>query len=79
MESTRTGIRLADYEAVVGREVIDELRVVADRVRNRRLQNINSTAVGGGTSAARAVSNRLETTQRQPQPRAIFRMGGPLL
>lgn len=50
MESTRAGIRLADYEAVVGRDVIGELRVVADRVRNRRLQNINSTAVGGGVA-----------------------------
>lgn len=50
MESTRAGIRLADYEAVVGREVIEELRVVAARVRNRRLQNINSTAVGGGVA-----------------------------
>jgi trehalose synthase len=50
MESTKTGIRLADYESVVGAEVLDELRVVADRVRGRRLQNINSTAVGGGVA-----------------------------
>ncbi len=41
-------IALKDYEAVVGAEVIDELRVVAERVRHRRLQNINSTPVGGG-------------------------------
>ncbi|MCI0695164.1 glycosyltransferase [candidate division KSB1 bacterium] len=43
-------IALKDYEAVVGAEVIDELRVVAGRVRHRRLQNINSTPVGGGVA-----------------------------
>jgi len=39
-----------DYEPIVGPEVIDELRVLADRVAGRRLQNINSTAVGGGVA-----------------------------
>jgi trehalose synthase len=34
----------------VGKEVIEELRVVADRVKHRRLQNINSTPVGGGVA-----------------------------
>ena len=43
-------IRLSDYEAVVGRDVIQELHVVADRVKGRSLQNINSTAVGGGVA-----------------------------
>lgn len=41
---------LKDYENIVGPEVIDELRVVADRVPHRRLQNINSTPVGGGVA-----------------------------
>jgi trehalose synthase len=50
MESTRDGKRLADYEAVVGREVLAELCVVAEHVRSRRFQNINSTAVGGGVA-----------------------------
>jgi trehalose synthase len=50
MESTRAGIQLADYESIVGAEVLDELRVVAGRVQGRRLQNINSTAVGGGVA-----------------------------
>ncbi len=50
MESSRAEIRLADYEGVVGAEVLDELRVVAERVRGRRLQNVNSTAVGGGVA-----------------------------
>ncbi len=43
-------IALADYEAVVGLDVLEELRVIAERVRGRRLQNINSTAVGGGVA-----------------------------
>jgi trehalose synthase len=50
MESSRAEICLADYEGVVGAEVLDELRVVAERVRGRRLQNVNSTAVGGGVA-----------------------------
>jgi trehalose synthase len=43
-------IRLGDYEEIVGRDVIQELHVLADRVRSRRLQNINSTPVGGGVA-----------------------------
>lgn len=44
------GVRLQDYEPVVGAEVLDELRVVAERVRGRCLQHINSTPVGGGVA-----------------------------
>ncbi len=43
-------ISLSDYEEVVGRDVIQELHLLADRVKNRRLQNINSTPVGGGVA-----------------------------
>lgn len=43
-------VSLQDYERVAGSDVIDELRVVAARVRHKRLQNINSTAVGGGVA-----------------------------
>ena len=43
-------IRLQDYEQIVGPEEIAELSVFAERVRNKRLQNINSTAVGGGVA-----------------------------
>lgn len=43
-------IRLAEYEEVVGGDVIQELHILADRVRHRRLQNINSTPVGGGVA-----------------------------
>lgn len=44
------GITLEDYKPVVGSEVVDELKVLADRVRHHRFQNINSTAVGGGVA-----------------------------
>ncbi len=44
------GIRLADYEEIVGREVIHEMHVLAERVKGRRLRNINSTPVGGGVA-----------------------------
>lgn len=50
MESTKAGIHLADYEPIVGTAVLDELRVLAGRVQGRHLQNINSTAVGGGVA-----------------------------
>ena len=42
--------KLKDYEEIVGPEVIEEIQVVADRVRGRCLQNINSTPVGGGVA-----------------------------
>lgn len=43
-------VALSEYEPIVGREVLDELRVLAESLRGRRLQNINSTAVGGGVA-----------------------------
>jgi len=43
-------IRLVDYEEIVGREVIQEMFILAERVKSRRLQNINSTPVGGGVA-----------------------------
>ena len=42
--------QLEDYRQVVGSQVIDELLMLADRVRHRRLQHINSTSVGGGVA-----------------------------
>jgi trehalose synthase len=43
-------VHLSDYQEVVGEDVIQELRILADRVKNRRMQNINSTPVGGGVA-----------------------------
>jgi trehalose synthase len=41
---------LQEYEQFVGREVIDELNLVASPLRGVVVQNINSTAVGGGVA-----------------------------
>lgn len=41
---------LEEYAAVVGQESIEELRILAGIVKGKRLQNINSTAVGGGVA-----------------------------
>jgi len=43
-------VSLRDYEFIVGTQVIAELQVVADRVKHRHLQHVNSTAVGGGVA-----------------------------
>jgi trehalose synthase len=43
-------VKLEDYADVVGCAVIEELRLLAGQVRGRRLQNINSTPVGGGVA-----------------------------
>ncbi len=42
--------RLQEYEEIVGPEMMQELYVVAAHVRRRKLQHINSTAVGGGVA-----------------------------
>lgn len=44
------GATLTDYREVVGSGVVDELSILAGKVRHRRLQHINSTAVGGGVA-----------------------------
>jgi len=41
---------LRDYEQYVGGEVIEELELVASRLSGVTVQNINSTAVGGGVA-----------------------------
>ncbi|MFB3775998.1 MAG: glycosyltransferase [Bryobacteraceae bacterium] len=42
--------RISDYEPVVGRQTLEELYVLADRVKGRGMQHINSTPVGGGVA-----------------------------
>jgi trehalose synthase len=41
---------LQQLQELLGSEVIDELRVLADRTRHLSLQNVNSTPVGGGVA-----------------------------
>lgn len=48
--------QLTAYEPIVGRQVIEELHFLAERLRPRRIQHINSTAVGGGVAE---ILNRL--------------------
>lgn len=43
-------VQLQDYQEAAGRGVIEELRVLAGRVKGRRMQHINSTPVGGGVA-----------------------------
>jgi trehalose synthase len=41
---------LADYRPIVGLDVIDELAALAGHLRGVRVQNVNTTAVGGGVA-----------------------------
>lgn len=42
--------RIKDYIPVVGESIIEELSLLADRLKEKAVQNINSTAVGGGVA-----------------------------
>src|SRR5512144_2561964 len=48
--------RLEDYEPIVGRPELDELRFLAQRLRGKTVKMVNSTAVGGGVAE---ILNRL--------------------
>jgi trehalose synthase len=43
-------VRIEDYAPIIGTAGIDELRLLANQLRGNTLQNINSTAVGGGVA-----------------------------
>lgn len=43
-------VQLQDYQEVAGPGVIEELRVLADRVAGRKMQHLNSTPVGAGVA-----------------------------
>jgi len=42
--------KIEDYIPIVGESVINDLRLLADRLKGRLVQHINSTAVGGGVA-----------------------------
>lgn len=42
--------KVDDYKAIVGENEIDDLQLLADRLKGKSIQNINSTAVGGGVA-----------------------------
>jgi trehalose synthase len=43
-------VHIEDYAPIIGTGGIDELRLLANQLRGNTLQNINSTAVGGGVA-----------------------------
>jgi len=43
-------IKIDDYIPIVGQSIIDEIRMLAAKMAGRRVQHINSTAVGGGVA-----------------------------
>lgn len=43
-------MRIQDYEPIVGRGTIEELRLLAARLTGKVIQNVNSTFVGGGVA-----------------------------
>lgn len=43
-------IKLEDYIPIVGQSAIDDLRLVASRLKGKVIQHINSTSVGGGVA-----------------------------
>ncbi|MBP7791968.1 MAG: glycosyltransferase [Candidatus Goldbacteria bacterium] len=43
-------VNIRDYEKIVGKVTIDELYMIAEKLKGKTIQNINSTAVGGGVA-----------------------------
>ncbi|MBN2098755.1 MAG: glycosyltransferase [Dehalococcoidia bacterium] len=43
-------MRITDYEPIVGRSSIEELRLLGSKLSGKIIQNINSTSVGGGVA-----------------------------
>jgi trehalose synthase len=41
---------IKDYVPIVGESVVQELYLLAERLEGKVIQNINSTAVGGGVA-----------------------------
>ena len=42
--------KLEDYISIVGQGIIDDLMIVAEKLKGKVIQNINSTSVGGGVA-----------------------------
>lgn len=42
--------KITDYESVVGKTVIEELKIIADNLAGKKVLNVNSTYVGGGVA-----------------------------
>lgn len=47
----KTGqVRISDYEPIVGHSTVEEIRLLANKLAGKRIQNINSTFSGGGVA-----------------------------
>ena len=42
--------KIDEYVPIVGQSIVDDLRLLADRLRGKVVQHVNSTAVGGGVA-----------------------------
>ena len=42
--------KIDDYRSIVGEDEINELYLLAERLKGKAVQNINSTSVGGGVA-----------------------------
>ncbi|MEK7880285.1 MAG: glycosyltransferase [Deltaproteobacteria bacterium] len=43
-------VKIEEYEPIVGKGVLHELRLLAERLKGKSVQNVNSTAIGGGVA-----------------------------
>ena len=63
METLPAGsVKLEDYAPVVGQDAIDDLKFLAEKIGPKVIQNINSTAVGGGVAE---ILNRMVPLMKQ--------------
>ncbi|GLI52458.1 glycosyltransferase [Thermodesulfovibrio yellowstonii] len=42
--------KLKEYEPIIGRSALEELKILADKLSNKKILNINSTYIGGGVA-----------------------------
>lgn len=54
--------KIEDYSQIIGQSTIDDLRHIADRLKGKSIQQINSTAVGGGVAE---ILNRMIPLMRE--------------
>ena len=53
IENTKTAIqppKISDYEKIVGKNIIHEIKLLSKKLKNKKIQCINSTRVGGGVA-----------------------------
>lgn len=43
-------VNIRDYSDIVGKDIVDGLFIIADKLKGKTIQNINSTFVGGGVA-----------------------------